>query len=76
MLGLSTIIGTLLLGGSTFGELRSATKINAQNILEYRLNLETLAIALRKESSENMHIVAKMSADIEWIKRELQGRGL
>jgi len=74
VLGIDTIVGSILIGGSNFGELRSATKTNAQAILEHRLNLETQTIALRKESMENMRIVAKMSADIEWIKDNIQRR--
>jgi len=74
MLGILTIVGSILIGGSNFGELRSATRTNAKAILEHRIHLESLAIALRKENMENMRTVAKMSSDIEWIKRDLQGR--
>ena len=74
MLGILTIVGSILIGGSNFGELRSATRTNAKAILEHRIHLEALAVALRKENMENMRTVAKMSSDIEWIKRDLQGR--
>lgn len=74
-----TIVGTLLIAGANFGDLRSATKSNSEKIMEYRYELEQRTVAiredndrraieLRKESMENMRIVAKMSADIEWIK--------
>lgn len=83
VLSILTIVGTLLIGGANFGELRSATRINAQAILEARMELDkqnaqirnendSRAIELRKESMENMRIVAKMSADIEWIKEKLR----
>lgn len=85
VLSILTIVATLLIGGANFGELRSATKTNAQAIQEYRLDLEAKfagvrhdndnrAIELRKESMENMRIVAKMSADIEWIKDNIRRR--
>lgn len=74
VLAIVTLVATILIGGSNFGELRSATKTNAQTILEYRLNMETQAVNLRSESMENMRIVAKMSADIEWIKDNIRRR--
>lgn len=83
LLSIATLVGTILVGGANFGELRSATKTNAQSIQEYRFELESKAveirrenteraIELRKESMENMRIVAKMSADIEWIKDNIR----
>lgn len=85
VLAIVTLIGTILIGGANFGELRSATKTNAQSILEYRMDLESKALQLRqeaarnaaeirKESMENMRVVAKMSADIEWIKDNIRRR--
>jgi hypothetical protein len=85
VLAIVTLIGTILIGGANFGELRSATKTNSHTILEYRMDLERSALelrtearvnanAIRKESMENMRIVAKMSADIEWIKENIRRR--
>ena len=84
-LAIITIIGTIMVGGSNFGELRAITATNKQTILEYRLDLESKALelrqeatrnanAIRKESMENMRIVAKMSTDIEWIKENIRRR--
>jgi len=83
VLSIVTLVGTLLIGGANFGELRSATKNNAMAIQEYRYDLEkqftqirmendVRAVELRKESMENMRVVAKMSADIEWIKDNIR----
>ena len=77
-----TIIGTLLIGGSNFGELRSRTKSNSDKIQEYRYELEQRtseirlendrrANELREESMENMRVVTKISTDIEWIKHRM-----
>ena len=72
ILALVTLIGTILVGGSNFGELRAMTNNNTLKIQEQRMRMEETAIELRRESLENMRVVAKMSADIEWIKETLR----
>jgi len=85
VLSIVTIIGTILIGGANFGELRSATKTNAEKIQEYRYDLESKfvqvrmenerrSLELRKESMENMRIVTKMSTDIGWIKDNIRNK--
>jgi hypothetical protein len=82
LLAIVTLIGSILLGGAQFGDLRSSTKANQNSIFESRvLNKEVAKdiryemkesnLELRRENMENLKLVAEMRADIGWIKRTM-----
>jgi len=72
ILAIVTLIGSILIGGANFGELRALTNGNSEKILEQRLRMQQTAIEIRRESMENMRVVAKMSTDIDWIKESIR----
>jgi CO dehydrogenase nickel-insertion accessory protein CooC1 len=83
VLSIVTLIGTLLVGGSNFGELRSATKVNARMIKENREHVDKVIVIIRKEDKDRettfrkeaveiTWIIAQISADIEWVKEQLR----
>ena len=85
LLAIVTLIGSILIGGANFGELRSQTRTNKSYNIESRIMLENrtnavrsemvnMSADLRKENLEVLRLVSEMNADIRWIKQILTNR--
>lgn len=73
--GIITLIGSILVGGSSFGDLSSQTKMHAIGIEHNRERIVELDLRLRSELLKAIEHVAEMRADIRWIKEALDQKG-
>ena len=82
LLATITLIGSILIGGANFGELRSQTASNKSYNIDSRVMFEnrsvairnemsTLSASLRSENMEMLKLVAQMNSDVRWIKHIL-----
>jgi len=65
LLALVTLIGSILIGGANFGEVRATVTEQKERMagLEDRFN------GIEKYIQENNAMLARLSNDMEWIKR-------
>ena len=68
---MATLIGSILIGGSNFGDLRTQSRINSENIAINRERLVNLEIRLRSELLKSFENIATMRSDIRWIKESM-----
>ena len=65
---LVTLIGSILIGGITFGDVRGATAANARAITEQRERFNGLEINMREISNRTIEI----ANDLKWLKERLK----
>ena len=71
LLAIVTLIGSILIGGSNFGDLRTQTRINSEAVVLNRERIIQLDLRLRSELLKSMEDVATMKSDLRWIKELL-----
>ena len=68
---MATLVGSILIGGSNFGDLRTQSRINTENININRERIINLDLRLRSELLKSFENIATMRSDIRWIKESM-----
>lgn len=71
-LAIVTIIGSILIGGSTFGDLRATTETNTKTLMENRLELREMATGYEKDYRYTHEILSTIASELSVLNEVLR----